>query len=333
MKFFCFLPAGARFIREFLIFNLVLVFLIMKIFKIIRKFLWQILGAIFIILIIVLLYQRLTYTFITAEFSELRPLKERINVFYKGYKVGKVLYVKPGRNYETSHMRIALFYNKNLRLPNNITVKLQREKDKWRKIDYVEIVCPKEPSETYLKNNDIVSGKSTVDIETFLSSQETDSLDNMKENLEKTVEELHDTIGALNDLFATLNEMAEENRNNFRKTTNNLEDATRNIDNLTKKLNRSIKQENLNKSMSNLEETAENVKNSTSDLKETVKKINEFTNNNVSGLETSVNNTEYIIGNLNEITCGVKNTLKKRFGGIRLLFGKTIQEDCIECKD
>ncbi len=312
----------------------------MKMFEIIKnirdfivKFFWQILLAVFLIIMGILLYQRLTYTFITAEFNELRPIKGRINVFYKGYKIGKVLYIKPNGDYTSTHMKIALFHNKNLKLPDNISVKLQREKDKWRKIDYVDIIYPDEPSVAYLKNGDIVSGKSTVDIETFLSSQEADSLDNMKENLEKTVEELNDTIGALKDLLTTLNEMAAENRKNLKETTDNLENTTKNIENLTIKLNRSIKQESLDKSMSNLEETTENVKNSTTDLQETVRKINEFTNNNMTGIETGVNNTEYIINNLNEITCGIKNTLKKRFGGIRLLFGRTIGKECTKCNN
>jgi len=307
----------------------------MKIFEIIKnfviKFLRQILIVAFIIFMGVLIYQRLAYTFITAEFQELRPIKGRIDVFYKGYKIGKVLYIKPSDNYQTTFMRIALFDNKNLKLPNNVILKLQREKDKWRKIDYIDIIYPESPSAEYLKNGDVVLGKSTVDIETFLSSQESDSLDNMKENLEKTVEELQDTIGALKDLFTTLNEMAEENRKNLKETTGNLENTTKNIEALTIKLNRSIKEDNLNKTMTNLEQTTENVKNSTTDLQETVRKINKFTDGNLPNIETGVNDTSYMIRNLNQITCGVKNTLKKRFGGLRLIFGKVIGKECGNC--
>jgi len=66
-------------------------------------------------------------------------------------------------------------------------------------------------------------------------------------------------------------------------------------------------------------------------LQETVRKINEFTNGNLPNIETGVNDTSYIIRNLNQITCGVKNTLKKRFGGLRLLFGRTIGKECTKC--
>ncbi len=85
--------------------------------------------------------------------------------------------------------------------------------------------------------------------------------------------------------------------------------------------------------MQNLEETTENVRTSTTDLQETVRKINEFTNGNLPNIETGVNDTSYIIRNLNQITCGVKNTLKKRFGGLRLLFGRTIGKDCSNCNE
>ena len=300
------------------------------------KIWYIILVLLFSILLIVLLWQRLTYTFITAEFKDLRPIHKRIGVFYKGYRIGKVLYVKPSDDFKTSYMKIALFHNGKLKLPKNSIIKLQREKDRWRKKDYIDIIYPKEPAQSYLETGDIVLGKSTVDIETFLSSQEPESLENIRQNMEKTSEDLQGAVEALRDLLTSLNEIAQENRESLNSAAKNLSDTTRNINNLSTKFNNSVKQQELNKTMSNLEDTILNTKNSTAELESLSKRINNMTdtlNESIPTVTSSISQTECIVKNINEITCGISNTLKKRFGGVRLIFGKTIDEDCDACSE
>lgn len=298
---------------------------------------WHIvLASLFSILIIALLWQRLTYTFITAEFKDLRPMHQRIGVFYKGYRIGKVLYVKPSEDFKTSYMKIALFHNGKLKLPKNSIIKLKREKDKWRKKDYIDIIYPENPAQSYLETGDIVLGKSTVDIETFLSSQEPESLENIRQNMEKTSEDLQGAVEALRDLLTSLNEIAQENRESLNSAAENLSQTTKNINSLSTKFNNSIKQQRLNRSMSNLEDTILNTKNSTTELEKLSKRINDMTdalNGSMPTVTSSIGQTECIVKNINEITCGISNTLKKRFGGLRLIFGKTIDKECNTCSD
>lgn len=282
----------------------------------------------FIVFLLALAYQKIAYTYITAEFDELRPTKGAINVFYKGYKIGKVIFVKPNDDFTKTFMKIALFHKK-LKLPKNVSIKLQREKDKWRKIDYIEVIYPDEPVSLYLENGDLIYGKSTVDIETYLSSQESDSLDNMKEDIEGT-------ITALRDLFTVLNETVSENRKNIKSATDSLSNAAKNIDDMAIKLNRSIKQQNLNKTMSNVETTTDSVSKSAKELEIISRNINEFTtgmNSTMPSITSGLNTTGILVKNINEITCGVANTLKKRFGGLRLLFGKVIGKECTNCEN
>lgn len=288
----------------------------------------------FLIFLLVLIYQKLTYTYITAEFKELRPIHQRISVFYKGYKIGKVLYIKPSDDFKTTYMKIALFHKKNLKLPKNSVIKLQREKEKWRKKDYIDIIYPENPTESYLENGDLVLGKSTVDIETFLSSQEPETLENIRQNMEKTSEDLQGAVEALRDLITSLNEIANENRENIDTAFKNMANTSRNINNLTGKFNRSIRQKRLDESVLNIDTAILNTKNSTIELEKLSKRINNMTNS-INGtmptVTTGITDTGCIIKNLNEITCGVSNTLKKRFGGLRLIFGKTIDEECSGC--
>ncbi len=310
-----------------------------KIFNFLKSMpakIWQIILIYgFLILLLILIWQRLTYTFVTAEFKDLRPIHQRIPVFYKGYKIGKVLYIKPSDDFKTTYMKLALYHKKGLKLPKNSIIKLQREKDKWRKKDYIDIIYPKEPSESFIESGDLLLGQATVDIETYLSSQETESLDNIKENVEKASEDMQGAMEALRDLLTSLNEIAQENRESLNAATRNLSDTTKNIDDLTRKINRSIEQQKLKNTIGNLDDAVSNTKNSTAELEKLSKRINDMTDNinsTMPSVTSSIENTSYIIQNLNEITCGVSNTLKKRFGGLRLIFGKTIGKECDTCR-
>ena len=63
-----------------------------------------------------------------------------------------------------------------------------------------------------------------------------------------------------------------------------------------------------------------------SDFTNTTKDINKTMPN----VGLSLKNFQGITSNLNSITCGIKQTLKKPFGGLRLLFGKVINScSCI----
>jgi len=285
----------------------------------------------FVALMITLIWQKLTTTYITAEFDELRPVHPRMNVFYKGHKAGRVLYIIPGKNYKKMYMKIGIFPNKYFKFPKNITVEVQREKDKWRKIDYVEINYPSSPSVAYIQNGTIVKGESTTDIETFLSSQDTKSLNAIKENLNQTVIEAQGAMEALKELFTSLNEIAQENKANLQNASLSLSDAAENMNTITKKLNRALDQEKLNNSVSGLSDTAQNAAYSTRELQTITKRINELTdtiNSKIPLISSGIDNTGSIVKNLDEITCGVSNTLKKSFGGLRLIFGKTIDCEC-----
>lgn len=48
--------------------------------------------------------------------------------------------------------------------------------------------------------------------------------------------------------------------------------------------------------------------------------------------DTTIQNLNEILTNTNAISCGIRQTLRKPFGGIRLFFGKSIDENnCQPC--
>ena len=78
-------------------------------------------------------------------------------------------------------------------------------------------------------------------------------------------------------------------------------------------------------SFQNIEETTENIKNITKNLNEISEIIEEETMPSVNSVLSETNST---MENAEEITSGIKTTLKKRMGLMRLMFGKPINNNC-----
>ena len=275
------------------------------------------------------LFNIFTYKYINIEFSEMRPLHEKVFIFYKGIKVGHVRHFKIADHHQTTIARSVLTY-KNLMLPINTTAKLKKEKKHKKEYDFIELIYPEKPSNILISNGAYIDGKATVDVDTYFANQDADDLEIIKRNLTQSSEELQVVLSSLGGLFATLEETVKGSQQNITKSTYNLAQTTRNINNLSEKFNSALKQDQLNKSVSD-------VTNSLKNLSETTSSFQQFGNDIVAttgGLNSStmpqlnstLYRTECLIANVNDITCGVKQTLQKRFGGFRLLFGQVIQK-------
>ena len=78
-----------------------------------------------------------TNTYITAEFKNLRPFHDRAPIYYNGFKIGKVVKVRPNKTYTSTIVTMRL-HPHDLKLPVNISVNLKKEKNRWdKKFDYI----------------------------------------------------------------------------------------------------------------------------------------------------------------------------------------------------
>ncbi len=260
------------------------------------------------------IYKLTTYTYVTAKFKELRPIHEKLPVYYKGLVVGKAREQRHSEDYNHTLIHLVL-YPKNLLLPDNTTVMLKKEKHHDKEHDFLELVYPKEPSTTMIADGAVLEGKATVDVDTFMANQNPDDLEAIKQNLAQSSENLNVALEGLAMVFESVNEILKENRKNLYTTTGNLSKATRNLDNVTQKIDKSVQQKRLDNTISNLETLSANLNGTTTSVNGVIPHI-DATMCQVQGLAT----------NANAISCGVRKTLRKRFGGLRLLFGKVIDE-------
>ena len=260
------------------------------------------------------IYKLTTYTYVTAKFKELRPIHEKLPVYYKGLVVGKAREQRHSEDYNHTLIHLVL-YPKNLLLPDNTTVMLKKEKHHDKEHDFLELVYPKEPSTTMIADGAVLEGKATVDVDTFMANQNPDDLEAIKQNLAQSSENLNFALEGLTMVFESVNEILKENQKNLYTTTGNLSKATRNLDNVTQKIDKSVQQKRLDNTISNLETLSANLNGTTTSVNGVIPHI-DATMCQVQGLAT----------NANAISCGVRKTLRKRFGGLRLLFGKVIDE-------
>ena len=278
-----------------------------------------------LIILGIIVYKQLTYTHITVQFKELRPHEKNLPVYYKGIIIGKAGEKKHTDDYQHTLMKVVL-YPKNLHLPINTEVELRQIVKNRKTKDYLELLYPENPSTTLISNGTYLKGYATVGLETFAHNQRIEDLEAIKQNLKNASENLNTTIEALGGLFVLLQDVVNENRSNLKGTTNNIRKVSSNINSASIKVNNSIKQEELESIVNTINRSSNNVERITESVYDTSVGINK----SIPNISSTINETQNLIANTNAISCGVRQTLRKHFGGLRLIFGRSIKE--AECK-
>ena len=243
-----------------------------------------------------------------AKFKELRPLHSNIPVYYKGIVIGKTTGKKHSSDGKHTLIKLILYPNK-LMLPINTKVFLKKEKKDNKEKDFLEFIYPKNPSNKLISNYDILEGYITSDMDVFLAGQNPESIEAIRENLIKTTQNLSEAAQTLSDILNTINSTLSSSRKNIVNTT-------KNIENMTEKIDNSINEETLTNTISNIETSSQNVTNMLTDANQVL----------VPAINSTTNNIDGITENINAITCGIRKTLRKKCGMIRLIFGQVIDE-------
>ena len=256
----------------------------------------------------------LTSMRIEAHFDTLRPFRGHASVYYKGFKVGRSVKIRPIDDYSHTIVDIVL-YPRDLSLPKNIKVQIKKKTLLFKfQHDYLEIICPDEPDSRRLAKGDIVEGINSIDVKDYLASYEGKSLDEIRENIENATKNLNDMLISLGDLFQSLNETVRNSQKHLQKSACNLEKISKNMAQISTKLNNALSDEVLEGSAQNIEEITKNLNDLTSKI-----------NSQSEQIESIINNTNGILENANKLTSGLNNTLSKRFSGLRLIFGRALE--------
>lgn len=277
---------------------------------------------IFVGIIIVILLHYMFYLLgtikITAKFKELEPFRHNIDVYYKGFRLGKTTKIRPGEDYQTTliDMRIK---NKGVQLPANTEIVLRRKDKK----DYIELVYPNTPYIETLKQGMVIDGHLGVNFENFIEEQARNGgLDEIKQNVNDTVKSAGETFEALTEMLNVMTGILEDVRPMINDTVSNINSSSKDLAKMSENLRKSVDKGYVDSTLYNLQETSGNLAVTTKNFGRFSDSLNKqgavLTNCLLKRLNT-------LVYNINQIVVGVGETLKKRFGGIRLFLGKGIE--------
>lgn len=290
-------------------------------------------GAVFIILCIIfalIAFDYLTHTYIKAEFVKTDPMPEKMGVYYKGYRIGSTSKLRISKDFRTTYLYITL-NQRGLHLPRNISVEVKDYNDN---IKFVDIIYPTSPMIKYIKTGDIIKGEYNLNTDGISDTNQA-HLDNLSARGERLLSAATETAENLSDLFNLIFDMLDENRSNLYSSSTalnnsmqNLEATSKKLKDLSEKINEEVTQDTIKNSMQNIELTTKNIANSSNNLTSISENFNK-TSAEFSSLTTKLNSlvdtTQCLMCHLNDIAVGIKATLKQRFSGMRIFFGKAVK--------
>ena len=283
------------------------------------------------IIILIILGNYFNHTYIKAEFKALDPMPAKMGVYLHGYKIGRTSHLRVSKDFKKTYLFITL-NQRGLHLPKNIKVEIKNYGDNER---YVDIIYPPSPMIKYIRNGDTIKGVSYGTFKNISDLNQT-HLDDLSEKGETLLQSATKTTDSITDLIELLTDITKENRDNIYSTTTslknsmqNLESTTSNLKDLSNKLNNEITTEIIRKSAKNIEYMTGNFADSSKNfitISGNFNKTSADFSTLVPKLSDLIAVAKGVLCNLNEIILGLKNTLKKRMGGARLIFGKAMSK-------
>lgn len=258
---------------------------------------------------------------ILVEFQKMRPIKEKVNVYYNGFKVGRTAGLKPCDHSKNICSKVRL--DKNLMiLPKNIEIKLKQKKISDNKFeDYMEIQYPVSPDFETIKDGAIIKGEVASGFHNYLNEEVSYSdMEMIKQNLISATDNLNKASGILVDILSSIDDVASNSKQNSKLLISNLNKTVSNLSLLIGKIDNSLDDKvirsifyNVDDSTKNLNGTLENIRNFTYEL-----------NSDSGDIKSTMQSFNSISRNIDEIVQGVNCTLQKPFGGLRLIFGAPV---------
>lgn len=258
---------------------------------------------------------------ILVEFQKMRPIKEKVNVYYNGFKVGRSAGLKPCDHSKNICSKVRL--DKNLMiLPKNIEIKLKQKKISDNKFeDYMEIQYPVSPDFETIKDGAIIKGEVASGFHNYLNEEVSYSdMEMIKQNLISATDNLNKASGILVDILSSIDDVTSNSKQNSKLLISNLNKTVSNLSLLIGKIDNSLDDKvirsifyNVDDSTKNLNGTLENIRNFTYEL-----------NSGSGDITGTMNSLNSISRNIDEIVQGVNCTLQKPFGGLRLIFGAPV---------
>lgn len=277
------------------------------------------LFTIIISLLIVLVYIYYSNDYVIVRFNELGSLTKNMSAYYNGFRIGKVVRIGADNDFRHTLVKVKLF-QKDINLPQNTTVQVKNFPNGEI---YLQFVYPGSPSFKTIQRGDILEGIATYSIEDFMLGQNISGVSDLVSlHVIKALNATEIANQEMTAFFKATSKIIEGNSKGIKASVDNTAAMTKslalmaeNLNQVSKKLNNAVDEITLKDTTVNVKDMTENISIATKDMDKTMKKLDDTM--------TQVNEAA---GNLNSITGGVTETLSKRFGGARLIFGAPLKQ-------
>lgn len=272
------------------------------------------------------LYLYNTKYYVIIRFDELGPITKNMSAYYNGFKIGKIVRIRPDKDFKHTLARVDLTF-KDLNLPQNTTVKVESFPNGEL---YLQFMYPQSPSLRALKRGDILEGLAKYNIEEFMLGQNISGVsDIVSIHVIRALNATEIANQEMQVFFKNTSKLVEENSkaikmsvNNMATTTKNLARMAENLNQISGKLNNSLDEKSLKATASNVELITSNVKDTTTAIREATKDIDKT----VKKIDDTIYQVNTTAENLNSMTGGLNETLSKRFAGMRIIFGSPVKQ-------
>lgn len=262
--------------------------------------------------------------YVMIRFDELGPLTKNMSVYYNGFKIGKIVHIGPDKDFKHTLVRVNLKHS-DTNLPQNTTVHVESFPNGER---YLQFVYPNSPSFKMIQRGDILEGIAPYSIEKFMLGQNISGVTDVVSI--HVIQALNSTEIANQEIklfFQTTSKIAQENRAGIRASVNNTAAMTKSLAQMAENLNRTTKKLNDALEEKTLQDTTSNIKDTTSHIAEATKDIGKT----IENIDATISQTKAAAENLNSITSGLNETLGKKFGGMRVMFGAPVKsKNCVQ---
>lgn len=264
---------------------------------------------------------------ITIKFARSGPLNNNMPVYFRGYKIGQTVRVKPSKDYKSTLVKVWI-YPKEIKLPEDVTGKVKKLDSKN---DYIDLITLDDTLTTTLKNGSTIDGEPAFDLDAFLSDiADSGVIVPLLQHFSDTLLSAGKTSDEIRNFFTDSRGVLKDNRQSLKQTTQNFHQTSVSLKQLTSRFNNTISEEKLTNTTSSVDKSATNIRSASESIKNITQNVDNATKNldkTVAKADCVLSDTKAITSNVKAITSGFCEVLNKRFAGLRIIFGKPLKNN------
>ncbi|MDD3420489.1 MAG: hypothetical protein PHE78_07840, partial [Candidatus Gastranaerophilales bacterium] len=198
--------------------------------------------------------------YVIVRFNELGPVSKNMAAYYNGFKIGKIVKIKPDADFKHTLVRVNLIAQ-GLNLPQNTTVHVKSFPTGEL---YLEFIYPPNPSLRSIRRGEVLEGISPYSIEEFMLGQNISGVtDVVSIHVIKALQATEIANIEMKNFFENTSSVIKDNKEGINASVDNtvamtksLAEMAENLNQAAQKINNSIDSQSIRESTSNIKDSS-----------------------------------------------------------------------------